>query len=225
MPRRNQRKSDPIEAVPFTTFSFQTATSTSDAAPTVQGVNIIPTLDTRLAAISDVYQWYRFTKIRVHLLPAKSGNDVLVSCGYIPRLPNTAPTDHNMLQQLPASAIKAYNQTVKSTMIVQKDIMIGDSPLKWFQTAVGTEADQFEIQGVVYFAGTATTNPGTYYYVIDGVCEFKGRSNSSQTPLFRQIPAVNKEGEDGPLCKFSKGKEDESGAVVIGGVTYYRSKA
>ncbi len=223
MPRRSKnRSSDPIESVPFKVFSFQSATSTSDAAPTVQAVNVQPSLDSRISAISEVYQWYRFTKLRVHLLPAKTGNDVLVSCGYFPRLPNVAPASHNQIIQLPASAMKSYGQTVKSTMIVNRDIMIGDAPLKWFQTVVGTEADQFEIQGVVYFAGTATTNPGTYYYVIDGVIEFKGRSNAASTPMSVN-PRVMR-----PLDRheeFSKHKEDESEAIVVSGVTYYRSKA
>ncbi len=229
MPRSKQRKSlDPIESVPFKIYSFLAVTSVTLASPTIQAVNVTPGIDSRLNAIGDVFQWYRFKRLKVHLHPTLAAADVLATVGYLPRVPNTAPTAHNDMALMPASTQKSWSQSVKSTMVVGPDIMLGDTNLKWYQTALGTEDSQFEIQGVLYFAGTATVNPSNTIVCIEGICEFKGRSAATQTPLFLGLNTkVPSNGSSPSLTSTGEieKKNDESTSVVIGGVTYYRSKA
>lgn len=221
MPRKaNQRGRDPIERIPFKLITFLQVTSLTLASPTMQAVNVVPSLDSRLNAIAAVYQWYRFIKLKVHLLPTLAANDVLATVGYLPRQPNTTPVSHNELCQMPASTTKSWSQQVKSTMIINQDIMIGDTNLKWYQTELGTEDTQFEIQGVLYFAGTANVNPSNTIVIIEGTCEFKGRANTLQSPLM--VSPSPKLLSNVPL---DEKKNEESDAVVISGVTYYRSRA
>ncbi len=236
MPRQSKnRKSnlDPVESVPFRAFTYLSVTATALSTPSIQAINVSPAIDSRLNAISEVFQFYRFSSVRVHSLPTKASGDVLSTVGYIPRVPNTAPTTHEEIIQLPASSIKSFSQTVKSTMNIGRDVLLADAPIKWFQCQAGTEDTQWEIQGVIYVAGTATANPSNSLFIIEGVCEFKGRSNSGQTPLFLVNPTnmrMGRVGLDGtkPMhgsADDAKAKEEESDAVVIAGVTYYRSKA
>lgn len=224
--RGNRFNPDPVEAIPFKFFTFLTITSTSLAAPTVLVFNLTPAFDDRLSSIAQAFQFYRFKNFKVHLLPTKIAAEVNGSVGYLPRIANTPPTTHNELLNMPGSAMKSYSQTVKSTMNLKPNILLGDSPLKWFQTAPGTEDSQWEVQGVLYFAGTATANPSDMLSVWEGVCEFKGRTNRAQAPLLRQPIKANDPLENNRVNSSErKAKKDESAAVVIGGVTYLRSEA
>lgn len=179
--------SDPIERVPFkylTTFSAGAASTL--VAPTINAVNLSPAIDLRLAAIADAFQWYRFSKLHVTLVPSITAtNDTYSSVGYIPRVPNAAPTSHSELMALPASAHKGAGQSIPAKMIVPRNVLYGDAPIKWYQTIVGTEDTQWEIQGQFIFASNvvsaATATP--LVYIVEGICEFKGRSALTQTPL------------------------------------------
>jgi len=79
------------------------------------------------------------------------------------------------------------------------------------------------VQGVLYYAGTASSNPSDMLVIREGICEFKGRSNIAQTPLLR-TPKIEGGSDNNASAEIGK-KKDESTAVVIGGVTYLRSKA
>ena len=93
MPRSKQARAsnqDPIEKIPFKFFSFGVATSTSLSAPSIGSVQISPAFDTRLAAIADVYQYYRFSSLKLSLLPyinEVTADDTAVTSGYCPRVP------------------------------------------------------------------------------------------------------------------------------------------
>lgn len=188
--RNNLRTPDSIERVPFKLFSFgSSAGGSTVAAPTITSANMSPAFELRLAQIAEAFQYYRFSKITVSLFPCKTAtNDSAVSVGYIPRTPNTAPATHYEVCTLPASAHKSHSQTVPARMMVSKNVLLGDAPLKWYQTVVGTEDTQWEIQGVVYFASNVVSAAvaNNFYFIIEGICEFKGRSALTQTPLYKQ---------------------------------------
>lgn len=221
--RRNKRNNtDPIERVTFRTYSNFSATSLTFATPTISTVLIVPAFDARLTAIARTFQFYRFTQLRVFLCPhinEVTADDVAVSIGYLPRLPNSAPTNHVQIMAMPSSAYKGMGQVMPSKMSVPKSILLGDSPLKWFQSVAGTEDTQWETQGVVYLAGTSTNVSGaTAVFYLEGVCEFKGRSSASQTPLYKEILPVIDNGE-----KTSSPADRE--VVLVGGQTFKLVKA
>ncbi len=189
MPKKSGMRnlSDPIERVPFKIILAGAAVSTSYNAPTITSDNLSPAIDVRLNAIADVFQYYRFTQLKVSLMPYDDGtNEATVSSGYIPRVPNTAPTTHNQIMNLPGSVFKGFGQTIPASYRLGKSVLIADAPLKWYQTIVGTEDTQWEIQGVLYHASNGKTASSPFVYIVEGVCEFKGRSAASQTPMFLQ---------------------------------------
>ncbi len=220
--RRGQRLgTDPVERVSFRTYSNFSATGTTFAAPTISTVSIVPAFDARLAAIAEVYQFYRFTQLRVFLCPhinEVTADDVATSTGYLPRTPNTAPTTHVQVMAMPSSAYKGMGQTMPSKMSVPKSILLGDAPLKWFQSVAGTEDTQWEVQGVVYIAGTSTNATGaSAVFYLEGICEFKGRSASQQTPLYK-VPSIISSPE-----KTTPSGDKE--VVLVGGYPYKLVKA
>lgn len=188
--RKSSSASDPIERVPFKILSAITvANTTTLVAPTITSVNLAPTLDGRLGSIGDAFQYYRFVDLKVHLPPATNPtSDSDASVGYIPRIPNSAPTSHSELMSLPASVHKARGTSLESVMRVKRNVLIGDAPLKWYQSVAGTEDAQWEIQGQIIFAiNTNTPSAGVQQtYIVEGICEFKGRSALTQTPFYRQ---------------------------------------
>lgn len=218
--RSNSRNSaDPIERVPFKIMTFFNAAAGSTlSAPTVSAIDLAPAIDTRLAAIADAFQWYRFSKLMVTLLPATTAtNDTDASVGYIPRIPNSAPTLHSELVSLPASAVKGRGQSVPAKMLVSRAILFGDAPIKWYQTKVGTEDAQWEVQGQYIFAANVVSAAvlTSQVYTVEGVCDFKGRSALTQTPLYKQPKPL-------PLATQ---KESSIPSIVVGDAVYKLASA
>jgi len=218
--RGNSRNSaDPIERVPFKLLTtFNAAGGSTLNAPTINAINLSPAIDSRLASIGDAFQWYRFSKLHVTLVPSITvTNDTYATVGYIPRVPNTAPTSHGELVALPASAHKGAGQSVPAKMMIGRNILLADAPIKWYQSIVGTEDTQWEIQGQYIFAANvvsaAVATP--LVYMVEGVCEFKGRSALTQTPLFKQPK---------PL-PCTTPKESSIPSIVVGDAVYKLASA
>ncbi len=191
--KKNQgSNSDPVERVPFKILTaVSVANTTTLVAPNITSVNLNPAIDARLASIADAFQWFRFVELKVMLPPAATPTaDSDASVGYIPRVPNSAPTTHSELMSLPASAHKSRGQSVPAQMRVPRSILLGDAPIKWFQSIQGTEDTQWEIQGQYILAiNTNTSSAGVQQtYIVEGICEFKGRSALTQTPFYKHSP-------------------------------------
>ena len=221
--RRSSRaiKSDPIERVSFHSFVVSATTSNNLLAPTIITVSLTPAFEARLAAIADLYQFYRFTRVKVHLYPAinaVTADDSALSVGYLPRIPNTAPSTHTMIMTMPASAYKGMGQTVKTTLNIPRSVLLGDAPLSWFQSVAGTEDAQWETQGQIFIGGTGSDAAGNFVYSVEGICEFKGRSSATQTPLYKPVLPVLGSGE-----KTSSPADRE--VVLVGGQTFKLVKA
>lgn len=237
-PRRNN--GDPIECIPFRFFSFSSGIANGTmGTPVVATIDVSPAFEPRLSGIAEYYQWYRFKSFSVTIFPVQTGGNggMNISVGYLPRPPNTAPTTHYDVQTMPASTYIANGHTKEAKMNVPAKIALGDAPLKWFQSLPGTEDQEFEIQGIIYFAATnmtgATSNP--YTYRIDGICEFKGRSATGQTPLFLKpnpIPLHQMTESDSSRSwadrmieadrEKDKSQNDSDATVTIGGYVYKR---
>jgi hypothetical protein len=103
--------------------------------------------------------------------------------GFLPNTPNTAPADHGDIAQCTASAFHPTTKTVPTSLILTKRMLIGDAPLKWYQTKQGTEDAEWETQGQVFLAFTGSGTSVSYIYTIEGECEFRGRSPAVSTPM------------------------------------------
>jgi hypothetical protein len=219
---------DPVECITFRFWTSAANAATTLAAPTISTVPLVPGLDTRLSGIAEFYQWFRFTKVKVTLFPHTNASPLSASCnvsvGYIPRTPNSAPTTHGEIMTLPASKYLSSLTNQPQQLNVPKSVLLGDAPIKWFQTKVGTEDTQWETQGVLYYGSSSVgTNTVTEFVIMtEGVCEFKGRSSSNQTPMFLQPknPAIKNWADE--VIKSEKAQDDVSNldTVTIGGYVY-----
>ena len=210
--RKNNFSSDPVERIPFKILTAITAASTTTlVAPSITSANLTPAIDSRLTTIAEAYQFYRFVDLKVILCPAANpSSDSDASVGYVPRVVNAAPTSHNELMGLPASVHKPRGLSVLAVMRVKRNILIGDAPLKWFQSIPGTEDTQWEVQGQYIFAINTNTSAASVQqtYIVEGVCEFKGRSPLSMTPLYKQPKTV------------STSLDNSIPAIVVGNAVY-----
>ena len=165
-------------------WSFSVSSSTF-ATPTFATISIDPTLDPRIQAIAEYWQYFRFVAIDVVIHKGgpnatwSSAVDHFTAVGYNPRVPNTAPTTYQEVVELQRSVVSGFKEFVPTTLTLRRKDLLGDVPLKWYQTVAGTEDTQWEKQGVIYIAsaaiGAATSNM-LLSYEIKGRIEFMGRS-------------------------------------------------
>lgn len=180
---------DPIERIPFRLIAtWNAAAGSTFAAPIIVGASLTPAIDNRLVIIAEIYQYYRFTSLKFSVMPAITAtNDTDTSLGYLPRVPNAAPTTHAEINNMTVATFKSRGQTVPSKLVVPRSIVLGDAPLKWYQTIAGTEDSQFEVQGYYVVASNVVSAAvvTAQMMIVEGVCEFKGRTNAGQTPLYK----------------------------------------
>ena len=134
----------------------------------------------RAAAIADVFQFYRFTKLKVTVIPT----DTQVVIGYAPGAAfDTAPTTGPAIIELPIAVWHGAAKFGETRMMVPRKELIPDAQIPWFKTVPGTPATQFEIQGNLYNATGAGANGGTI--VIDYTVEFQSWNLAAQSPFYR----------------------------------------
>lgn len=162
------------------------ASNINTNAPSIGSLACNPAqISVRGAGIGAFYQFYRLIKLQVVIHPAIYDTAVVTSVGYVPNTPNTAPTTHQTIMDLPGAKYHGAGKSVDTVMKVPKTTLLGDKPIKWYQANLGTEDSEWEVQGTIYFGfNTTTAAAGTYAYTVEGVFEFKGRSNDTLTPEF-----------------------------------------
>lgn len=219
--RNNKNKvGSKVEKVSFHYIWTQSTNSTTITTPTVTAIQVSPSLDPRLAALADYWQLYRFVSLKVKINPGvlnSTGTAAIENfstAGFNPRVPNTAPTTHAEVVELAKSVVNGWRQVTPSILELTRKDLLGDVPLKWYQTIPGTEDTQWEIQGMVYLAtNVPSANAVNLLYEVMGEIEFMGRSLNTITPLKRPVPDN--------CADHNK----ESDILVVGGVTYKRSIA
>lgn len=167
----------------------------------------------RAAAIADIFQFYRFTKLKVTVIPT----DTFVVIGYAPGAGfDTPPTSGVNIIELPIAAWHGAAKFYETTMIVPRRELIPDAQIPWFKTVVGTPATQFEIQGNLYSSVGAGATGGTV--VIDYTIEFQSWNLAAQSPFYRSVKDVSDNSE-----KTSSPADRE--VVLVGGQTFKLIKA
>ncbi len=147
-------------------------------------LNIAPASFSRAAAVADVFQFYRFTKLKV-ILPPNGGTTTF---GYAPgAVLDTAPTTNAAIMELPYASFHSQVKTMDTVLNVPRKELLKNAQLPWFKTIAGTPDAQFEIQGNLYSAFSATAG-GTF--VIEYTCEFQSWNLAGNSPL-RSIPSLS----------------------------------
>lgn len=153
-------------------------------------VVLVPFSFTRALALADNFQYYRFKKVKVTVLPSMVGTSYSaaipqsVAVGYEPGpAPDTPPASQNDVMNLSRSVFHGRGQTVNSHLNLGSNDLLADSPIKWYKTIAGTPDAQWEQQGVVYFFAAANTGTSVSFDVLyDYEIEFQGLMVASSTP-------------------------------------------
>lgn len=157
------------------------------SANTVTTVNIAPSTFTRALAVADIFQFYRFTKIKV-IQPAVSVSGSTASAaivhGYAPGSEfDSPPTTIAQIVELPRVLYHGLAKTVDDSLSLGRKDLLSHAQIPWFKTIVGTEDPQFEIQGNLYNVATQ----GTMSYIIEYTVEFQSPNLAAQSPLERYL--------------------------------------
>ncbi len=180
---------------------------------------ISPAAFSRAAAIADVFQFYRFTKLRIKNIPTGIQN----TFGYAPGAAfDTPPTLASQVTELPIAVNHGASKTTDTILNVPRKELLGDSQIPWFKTIPGTPATQFEIQGNVYVVPGATGIIMELEYEV----EFQSWNLAANSPFLKS----NASPEPDPS---SRSRLPTPGDVVwknpeyfsVGGVTYKKSQA
>jgi len=188
---------------------------------TVGSVAVQPSSFTRALAIADVYQFYRFTKLKIRILP----EEVNAGVSYAPgALFDTPPTTSAAVVELPLHASHGAFKTTDTILEVGRKELLGDNQIKWYKTIVGTPSAQFETQGNIYYY----TGPGagTVLVIIDYTVEFQSWNLAAQSPLKNLSinQPVDQDTKVMPLS-VSSVQSMNSDVILVGGVTYKKSSA
>ncbi len=167
----------------------------------------------RLAALSDPFALFRFTKLEFHVGPVfGTASSVLCAIGFTPMVPDTAATTFATVMDQPCSmqyttttaALYGGNQQRRILRVPKKILRGGLTP--WFRTRESSAADvNQESQGqITFFMGSGTTDVTTVevHYTI----ELKDYIGTGQTP---RKPNTYKEPQ--PLAEVASGSNLASG--------------
>lgn len=215
MPRRNRNRnrnrSNPL-GTRVERVSGRTLFTLAGGSSTV--IPISPASFSRCAAIADVFQFYRFTDLKVHVYP----NDAAVTVGYAPGAAfDTVPATSGQILELPLAVNHGFLKASDTTLHVPRSELLPDAQIPWFKTIPGTPATQFEIQGNVY---VVTPGAAGSIHGIEWTCEFQSWNLAANSPLETK-GAGKTPGSDDSVVLLEK-KPD---VLVIGGVTYKKSLA
>ena len=150
------------------------------ASVTTAGVAyaLVPSNFPRASAISDVFQFYRFRKFRVTVVPQGTANGS-IAIGYSPGVLDSAPDSFGEIMALPSSHFQSSARTIDGIMNLSPRELISDAQIKWYKTVDGTADPQFETQGSLYIVTDATT---TVKLIFDYEIEFQSWALAANTP-------------------------------------------
>ncbi len=146
-------------------------------------IPIQPSSFARCLAMGDVFEFYRFTSLKVEIPPLVASLAVAneVAVGYSNQTFDTPPTSVAAVMELPCATRNIRRSTVFRSFTVSRNELIANAPLKWYKTIVGTPEALFETQGNLYVA--ADGNDAPTVLVIEWEVEFSQWNLAGQSPL------------------------------------------
>jgi len=193
-------------------------------------IAVSPASFSRCLAIADVFQFYRFTDLKLVIIP----NDAAVTAGFAPGAAfDTPPATAGTILELPLAVSHGFVKSVDTVLHVPRSELLRDTQIQWYKTIAGTPAVQFETQGNFYVVAPGAA--GSTHY-IEWTCEFQSWNLAAQSPLFLK-PSIPAEERSKDIVSVSKIADDDlkSGSsarttvtetsIVINGVSYKKSGA
>jgi len=143
-------------------------------------------MDARLLALSDLYQEFRFTSVKITVYSDSNGGKNM-ALAYTPIVFTTAPT----LSTLPSLARFAmgcggYGSPYPTLKLSSRELTA--NPPKWFRRGTAYD-DLLETQGFLYWASTANFATNVAQVIIEYVVQLRAKADASLTmerPLVAQ---------------------------------------
>jgi hypothetical protein len=165
--------------------------ATLSGAVTVNAVNLSPLLlDARLLALSDQYQYYRFTAVRFHLFPNSGSDAVPAAIGYVPGLLSAAPASQQDMADLPLFQMGNGDYGLPwPRIVVSKNLLMKSSTAPaWYRRGTGYD-DLLEVQGTMYsylFGSTfATFN---CFFIVEYTIQLADPAAAADTLAIKPVP-------------------------------------
>lgn len=141
----------------------------------------------KLLALSDLFQFYRFTKLRVTLAPGSPIRALGVGSGPL----TTAPANNNEIRDLPWSMVcndEAGTTAPYGGLSVPHServdmAVLRNSLVPWFRTRQGAFDANLQQQGYIVTAHSAASGSAAGRYYIHYTVEFKDFIGVAQTPM------------------------------------------
>jgi len=160
-----------IVRVPFRVI-VQVALSTQ-AIPLALSVSPL-SFGGRLAQLASSFSAFRFTKLRVTMVPPHTATFNLC-LGYNPYfLESTGPASFaQVLNSLPITTVLGSGQSTPTSMMISRKTLFENAP-RWFKMVEGPEPTSLSEQGQIWLG--CDTPPGSptanIVVLLDGVCEY-----------------------------------------------------
>lgn len=181
---RSGFKADPIVKVHGNFLLADAAVAT-----TVSSVNLNPLLlDARLVSLSDTFQEFRFTKVKVHMFCPSAGGPML-KLGYVPTITSATPT-FGELDSLPIVSMGCGGAQGTPgpfpTIHIPRAELMANAP-KWFRRGTAYD-DLLESQGSIWYGSLTAFTTAPVYLWIEYDIELKANVAIALTSL-PQLPA------------------------------------
>ena len=159
--------------------------------------NMVPgDLDGRLQSISNTFQLYRFVELEYELFATQNNStgQFAVTLGTLLDITDVSPTQLSQCVDLVKSVSLLSTHTVSVKTRLSRELLVGESSLKWWKTLAGGATDWEEKQGYL-FLGAAEASAGTGFspvgtFIVRGVVEFSDMCAAAQTPLLKSPQAI-----------------------------------
>ena len=185
MPKRNSERIERITVrVQLSATSSGAGIATYPLSPDPALAGSVGAVSTKLAAMADLFQYYRLTRGHIKIYPG--GGGVSAAIGLASGDIDNPPTGFASVVALPWSAPSSGTHTVFLNYDLPSKLLRGQ--LLWYKTILsGTTDDQLEVPAVLFGNGTASAQIvcwGEFDF------EFKNFIGATQNPMRRDPEPV-----------------------------------
>ncbi len=188
---RSSKTTKPAQSPSVQRVCGRTLVNVLGAATTATIVPLQPSTFPRALAMGDVFEFYRFTSLKIELPPflaTASGAARHYAIGYSNQTFDTPPSTVAQVIELPCASRQDLNSSVYRNFVVTRNELLSNGPLKWYKTIVGSPDALFETQGNIYCVSDAAD--AEVSLVIEWEVEFSQWNLAAQSPFIGNRPAL-----------------------------------
>ncbi len=186
-------------------------------------IDLVPAnLGARLADMADDFQKYRFTHLKLSILPSNhpvqiqsggawTGGEMLHAIAFDP-VPSAGTGNVSGIADMAELRNFALSNGDHAGFSLGPEALLAPQPVKWFDTtATGTPPDSVRYQGTIYYYSYIPTASSTNFRLavqVEGVCEFCTPVDPSDAVVLRRRLA-----KDQARLQLLESKEDHGDAA------------